>query len=36
MLVTFKGLGNETLVLCIEGRLGNQMFQYSFIRGVVC
>ena len=27
MAVTFKGLGNE-------GRLGNQMFQYAFIRGV--
>ena len=27
MAVTFKGLGNE-------GRLGNQMFQYAFVRGV--
>ena len=25
--ITFKGLGNE-------GRLGNQMFQYAFVRGV--
>ena len=27
MAITFKGLGNE-------GRLGNQMFQYAFVRGV--
>ena len=27
MAVSFKGLGNE-------GRLGNQMFQYAFIRGL--
>ena len=27
MTVSFNGLGNE-------GRLGNQMFQYAFIRGM--
>ena len=27
MSISFQGLGNE-------GRLGNQMFQYAFVRGV--
>ena len=27
MAISFQGLGNE-------GRLGNQMFQYAFVRGV--
>ena len=27
MSISFQGMGNE-------GRLGNQMFQYAFVRGV--